>query len=134
MGVHSPQRFTRIAAAVSEVLRALPLCLPAAIACGPVALIEAQGASAQSSAPATLSADIPAQPLDQALAAFANQTGLELVYVSGVAGKRKSSAAAAGLTPPQALTRLLRGTGSSSSTSHRIASASSPLRRGRGRP
>jgi iron complex outermembrane recepter protein len=111
MGVHSPQRFARIAAVVSEVLRAFPLCAPGAIVCGPVALLEAPGALAQSAAPATLSADIPTQPLHQALAAFANQTGLQLVYVSGLVRNQKSRAAPAGLSLPEALTRLLRGTG-----------------------
>ena len=104
MGACSPHRSAQIAAVVSEVLRTLSLCAPAALVCAPAAL-------AQPVAPATLAADIPAQPLDQALAAFASQTGLELVYVSGVVRNHKSRAAAAGMRPPQALTRLLEGTG-----------------------
>ena len=93
----------RIGAVVSEALRALSLCAPTALACAPVAFAQ--------TAPATLSAKIPAQPLDQALAAFANQTGLELIYVSGLVRQQKSHAARAGLSASEALTRLLRGTG-----------------------
>jgi len=98
------QRSARIAAAVSETFRALPLWAPAALVCAPAAL-------AQSAPPATLDADIPAQPLAQALASFANQTGLELVYVSGVMRKQRSRAAQAGLSADQALARMLQGTG-----------------------
>ena len=99
----SPQRSARIAAVVSEALRTLSRCAPTALACAPAAFAQA--------VPATLSAEIPAQPLEQALAAFANQTGLELVYVSGIVRNQKSRAAPAGLSPAEALTRLLRGTG-----------------------
>jgi outer membrane receptor protein involved in Fe transport len=58
-----------------------------------------------------LSADIPAQPLAQALEAFARQTGLQLVYVSEVVHDQRSSAVSSGLNASIALTRLLQGTG-----------------------
>jgi len=104
MGARSLGRSRRIAAVVSETLRALSVLAPGAIVGAPAAM-------AQTVAPAALGADIPAQPLDQALAAFASQTSLELVYVSDVVRKQKSRAVAAGMSPAQALTRLLQGTG-----------------------
>jgi Secretin and TonB N terminus short domain len=58
-----------------------------------------------------LTADIPAQPLAQALAGFADQTGLQFVYVSDVVRNRKSHAASAGLSAQDALARILEGTG-----------------------
>jgi outer membrane receptor protein involved in Fe transport len=93
-----------IATAVSAVLRALPLCVPAA-------LLNAPAAIAETVAPSTLSADIPAQPLAQALAEFSRQTDLNLVYVSEVVREKKSRAVSAGLRPEAALAHLLQGTG-----------------------
>ncbi|MBS0377151.1 MAG: TonB-dependent receptor [Proteobacteria bacterium] len=58
-----------------------------------------------------LAAAIPAQPLDRALTELAEQTGLQLVYVSGVVQHRRSHAVPAGLEPEAALLRLLEGTG-----------------------
>ena len=58
-----------------------------------------------------LAADIPSEPLAQALAAFARQTGLQLVYVSGVVRDQRSHAVSAGLSADEALTRMLQGTG-----------------------
>ena len=58
-----------------------------------------------------LSHDIAAQPLAQALSEFATQTGLQLVYVSGIAATRVSKRAPRGLAAPDALRRLLAGTG-----------------------
>ena len=46
-------------------------------------VIAASSSHAQS--PPLLSAHIAAQPLTQALAAFAQQTGLQLIYVSAIA-------------------------------------------------
>jgi iron complex outermembrane recepter protein len=60
---------------------------------------------------ATLSADIAPRPLTEALAAFGRQTGLQLIYVSGIAEAQHSKGAPAGLTASAALTRLLEGTG-----------------------
>jgi outer membrane receptor protein involved in Fe transport len=58
-----------------------------------------------------LTADIPGQPLPEALAAYARQTGLQLVYVSKIAQGKSSAGAEAGLPPREALSRLLEGTG-----------------------
>ena len=57
------------------------------------------------------SSGIPSESLPQALAAFADQTGLQLVYLSTLAEGRYSQSAPAGLSPPKALMRLLSGTG-----------------------
>jgi len=94
----------QIAAAVCAVLRALPMAAP-------LAFVGAAAAVAQAPEGGALAADIPSQPLAQALAAFASQTGLQLVYVSEVVRNKKSRAATAGLSAQQALTRMLRGTG-----------------------
>ncbi len=74
-----------------------------------VALLGAAASRAQS--PARLAADIPPQPLAEALAAYARQTGLQLVFVSEIARGKTSEGAPAGLTQEAALTRLLEGTG-----------------------
>jgi len=94
----------RIAGTVARVLRALSWSAP-------VAFAGASGALAQPAAPAVLAADIPAEPLPQALAAFAEQTGLQVVYVSGLVRTQQSHAVAAGLGAREALDRLLQGTG-----------------------
>src|SRR6202140_3347378 len=104
MGVRSRHRSADIATVVSGVLRTLSICAP-------VALLDAPATLAQVFEPTSLAADIPARPLAEALAAFARQTGLQLVYVSGVVRNRRSHAAAAGLSPDEALARLLQGTG-----------------------
>jgi outer membrane receptor protein involved in Fe transport len=65
--------------------------------------------SAQTAAP--LTSDIPSQSLPQALALFARQTGLQIVYLSGVIREQRSPGAPAGLAPEAALTHLLAGTG-----------------------
>jgi outer membrane receptor protein involved in Fe transport len=51
------------------------------------------------------------QPLPEALAEFAHQTGLQLIYVSAIARARMSRGAAAGLAPDKALAQILDGTG-----------------------
>ncbi len=66
-------------------------------------------ASAQE--PTVLSEDIAAQPLAEALQAFSRQSGLNVVYVSGIVDGQRSQAVAAGLAATAALTRLLEGTG-----------------------
>ena len=50
-----------------------------------------------------LSADIPPQPMAEALAEFADQTGLQFVYVSRIVSERDSRGARAGLKPEAAL-------------------------------
>jgi iron complex outermembrane recepter protein len=89
---------------VSRVLRALSVCTPAALLDAPVTLAKAPE-------PTALTADIPAEPLAQALEGFARQTGLQLVYVSGVLRDQRSHAAPGGLSANEALTRILEGTG-----------------------
>jgi iron complex outermembrane recepter protein len=103
-GVRLHRPSAQIATVVAEVLRALSVSVPVAL-CGMPAAV------AQTVEPAPLAADIPAQPLGQALSAFASQTGLQLVYVSEIVGHRRSHAVAAGLSPQEALSRLLLGTG-----------------------
>ena len=54
---------------------------------------------------------IAPQPVVKALTAFAHQTGLQLVFVSAVAGEQWSKGARAGLSVTDALRELLDGTG-----------------------
>ena len=58
-----------------------------------------------------LSHDIASQPLAQALSEFATQTDLQVVYVSGIAANQDSKGTPRGLPAPEALQRLLGGTG-----------------------
>jgi len=74
-------------------------------------LLGAPASPTQASESKVLAADIPAQPLAQALAAFAKQSGLHLVYVSAVAANHRSNAVASGLSVNEALARLMQGTG-----------------------
>jgi outer membrane receptor protein involved in Fe transport len=77
-----------------------------------IADIAAPSGSAPTDIPeGALSASIDAQPLAQALVAFAQQSGLQLIYVSALAEHRRSQSVAAGLSPTAALTQLLAGTG-----------------------
>ena len=55
--------------------------------------------------------DIPSEPLAEALESFANQTNLQVVYLSDVVTDQKTQGAPAQLKPTDALTRLLDGTG-----------------------
>lgn len=98
------RRSPEIARAVSALLRVLSVCAP-------VALGSPSIAAAQAAAPAALTADIPTQALAQALEALANQTGLQLVYLSTVVRNKKSHAVSAGVDAEPALQQLLKGTG-----------------------
>jgi iron complex outermembrane recepter protein len=104
MGLQSRHGSARIATVVSGILRALPVCAP-------IALFDVPAALAEGAQPAALSADIPAEPLAQALEAFAQQTGLQFVYVSGVVNEQRSHAVSAGLGANEALARMIEGTG-----------------------
>jgi iron complex outermembrane receptor protein len=104
MGGQSCHRSAGIATVMSGVLRALSICAPLAIFDAPATL-------AQAFEPKALAADIPAQPLAQALVAFGRQTGLQFVYVSGVVRDQRSHAVSAGLGAHEALARVLKGTG-----------------------
>ena len=75
------------------------------------ALLDAPATLAQAVEPTALTADIPAEPLAQALEGFARQTGLQLVYVSDVLRDQRSHAVSAGLGANEALARILEGTG-----------------------
>ena len=67
--------------------------------------------AAQALTPAALRADIPPQPLRTALAAWAQQTDLQVVYLADVVHDQHSGGASAGLPARDALTQLLAGTG-----------------------
>lgn len=101
MRARPPHPAANLAMVVSELLRASAACVPAT-------LFGAQGLLA---AEVALQTDIPAQPLSSALEAFADQTGLHLVYLSRIVRNQKSRAVSAGLRPQDALARLLQGTG-----------------------
>jgi hypothetical protein len=58
-----------------------------------------------------LSAHIGPRPVTQALAAFGRQTGLQLIYISTIAGSQQSKGARAGQTASDALAQLLEDTG-----------------------
>jgi iron complex outermembrane receptor protein len=88
----------------SAVLRALAICTPAA-------LLDAPATLAQTVEPSALAAGIPAEPLAEALEAFARLTGIQLVYVSDVLRGQRSHAVPSGLGVHDALARMLEGTG-----------------------
>jgi outer membrane receptor protein involved in Fe transport len=71
----------------------------------------AAAAAPIAAADGALPVDIPAQPLPQALDAFAESTGLQLIYVAELAQGRTSRPVSGGLRPSAALARLLAGTG-----------------------
>jgi iron complex outermembrane recepter protein len=79
------------------------------LGCAAVLLVAISVCRAQS--PTVLASEIPAQPLSQALTAFAAQTALQLIYVSDLARGRVSQSVPAGLPVREALTRMLEGTG-----------------------
>lgn len=89
---------------VCGVLRALSIAAP-------LAPIDISTAIAQTAEPTTLSTGIPAQPLAEALAAFARQTSLHVLYVFEVVRNKKSNAVPPGLSADESLARLLQGTG-----------------------
>ncbi len=104
MGCQSRHRSAGHRTLASAVLRALAICTPAA-------LLEAHATLAQAVEPSALAAGIPAEPLAEALEAFARQTGIQLVYVSDILREQKSQAVPAGLRANEALARMLEGTG-----------------------
>jgi iron complex outermembrane recepter protein len=104
MRVRSRRSSANIATAVSQALRAFTIFAP-------ILLAGTHPAPARAAEPATLAAAIPAQSLARALNVFASQTGLALIYVSGVVRDQKSHAVPAGASAQEALTQLLQGTG-----------------------
>src|SRR6266849_5152102 len=105
MGVRPRYPSRRVSSAVAKALRAVCMCAPA------TTLVHVPVALAQPSPAVPLSVDIPAQPLAQALAAFSDATGVQLVYLAGVVQSQTSHTVPAGLSPQDALKRLLQGTG-----------------------
>ena len=101
-----PFRASRAALAGAVRTRVLALLM-----CAVIALFAATAGRAQMSRTPQLTADIPPQSLVQALTEFARQTGLQLVYVSGVITDQRSGLARAGLSAEDALKHLLKGTG-----------------------
>jgi len=81
-----------------------------AITCGAIGCVLAVW-SAGARADPTLSIAIAPQPLETALAEFAQQTGLQLVYVSDTILDQRSRGSQAGLPASEALSELLAGTG-----------------------
>jgi iron complex outermembrane receptor protein len=86
-------------ALATTALSSLLLALPAA------------PARAQESAGAATAFAIPAQPLRDALLQFSTTTGVDLVYDGAIPATAQSPGASGTLTPPQALERLLTGSG-----------------------
>ncbi len=104
MGGPSRSSHADIATVVSGILRGLSICTS-------IALVDSPALLAQTVEPTTLVADIPAESLARALAAYARQTGLQLVYLSSVVHDQRSHAVTAGLGANEALARILQGTG-----------------------
>ncbi|MDF0490363.1 STN domain-containing protein [Sphingomonas sp. H39-1-10] len=70
-----------------------------------------QPAHAQAAGAGRIAFDIPAQPLDAALARYFQLTGVQLLYDSAVTRGRRSSAVRGSYAPREALRLLLAGTG-----------------------
>lgn len=93
-------------------LRSPALALIAVLLCAcPLAGGMPQGALAQTSADQPLAFDIPAQPLDAALAQYFRVSGVQLLYDSALTVGRRSTPVHGSLGPREALRRLLSGTG-----------------------
>ncbi len=60
---------------------------------------------------AVMALDLPAQPLDQALNALAARTGLQVIFPTALAEGRRAPALRGSYSAPQALDRLLQGSG-----------------------
>ena len=95
----------------SEVARAVARALRVAAVGLPMQLFDPAGAQAQTEQAHSLTNAIPAQPLKSALAQFAQQTGLQLVYVTSLLRGQSSPGATEGSDARGALAQLLRGTG-----------------------
>lgn len=68
-----------------------------------------RGAHAQTTAQASF--DVPAGPLGAALATFGRQAGLQVTYLTSVSAGKTSPGVSGSVTPREALTRILQGTG-----------------------
>jgi Zn-dependent protease with chaperone function len=109
--MHTARPMLKSVAALA-LCAAAALLLPATLPAEPSAAITpaAPPVAPPASLP-TLTTDIPAQSLAQALENFAHQTGIEYASVAGVVTNQQTRGAPAGLAPDEALKRLLEGTG-----------------------
>jgi iron complex outermembrane receptor protein len=85
--------------------------LTASLSASLLALIASAASLADDAAPTTERFNITSQPLSQALRAYAEQTGEQVVFFSNVGRGRESNAVSGQLTRDQALQQLLRDTG-----------------------
>jgi beta-barrel assembly-enhancing protease len=94
----------RSTATARKGIYALYLSAVVALSHEPAVLAQALGSK-------TLGANIPSEPLSQALEDFAHQTDIQVVYLSDVVADQKTRGAPAQLKPIDALVYLLEGTG-----------------------
>jgi outer membrane receptor protein involved in Fe transport len=81
------------------------------VSCTASVLCAAASWAADTRDTATLSVEIAAQPVAQALTELAAQTGLQIIYVSEIATTQVSKGAPRGVSAREALERVLDGTG-----------------------
>ncbi|MFC7335117.1 hypothetical protein [Rhodocista pekingensis] len=94
-------RVRRLAASV-----VLPISL---LACQGTALAQDGGAQPGAAVPETVSLDLPAQPLHEALQAFSRQTGIPLTILPDTPSDVRSTAVSGRMSPDVAVGRLLAG-------------------------
>lgn len=85
--------------------------LAALLATTAIATTAVVSTSAYAQASAEVSFNIPAGPLNRALAAFGSQSGVQLSYEAAIANGKTSRGISGAATREQALTRLLEGAG-----------------------
>lgn len=102
------QPLARLRPTVAATLAALAALSTIALVVAPLP-VAAQPTTGAATATATL--NIPAQALSQALAEFARQSGLQLVYAPDLVQGKQSASVVGGKDAPTALADLLRGTG-----------------------
>ncbi len=107
MGVQIARSCRDVAAAMSRGLSRVCLCTCTALAlwCGSAAPVYSQ------ELPVPLARPIPAEPVEDALAEFSLQTGVQTAYPSELLKNQTSKAVPEGLAPTPALRGLLEGTG-----------------------
>ena len=103
---------TALRAALSRLLIGSTFCALIGAPCFFAETVSAQTVQAQGvDVSSSHNFDIPAQPLTRALAQFGRQSGLQVVFPAEVSHRVRSTAVMGALTPQQALSRLLQGTG-----------------------
>jgi len=100
--VRSRHRSVGVATVAARVVRALSICAP-------VAVLDTPPTLAQTFEHTSLAFEIPARPLAEALAAFAARPACNSSMSPVSVRNRRSHAAAAGLSPDEALTRFAPG-------------------------